>query len=103
MRKKADQQIVVSCPIKCDNEYLIEFTEHYLSLGFDKIYFYDNNDDDNIQPVELLKEYIRKGKVEVVDYRNMIFYDIFHRNHFFTNGNFDWVLFVDDDEFNKIE
>lgn len=103
MRKKANQQIVVSCPIKCVNEYLIEFTDHYLSLGFDKIYFYDNNDDDDIQPVELLKEYIQKGKVEVVDYRNMVFNDVLHRNDFFKYYDFSWVLFVDDDEFLELK
>lgn len=102
MRKEPHQEIVVSCPIKNDNEYLIEFTEHYLNIGFDKIYFYDNNDDD-IQPVDLLKGYIQNNKVEIVDYRNMVFNDTLHRNHFFANGDFDWVLFVDDDEFLELK
>lgn len=35
-----DLKIVVSCPIKNDNEYLIEFVEHYLNLGFNAIYLY---------------------------------------------------------------
>ena len=47
-----DLKIVVSCPIKNDNEYLIEFVEHYLNLGFNAIYLYDNNDDDSIIPSE---------------------------------------------------
>ena len=49
-----DLKIVVSCPIKNDNEYLIEFVEHYLNLGFNAIYLYDNNDDDSIIPSEIL-------------------------------------------------
>ena len=35
-----DLKIVVSCPIKNDNEYLIEFVEHYLNLGFNAIYLF---------------------------------------------------------------
>jgi len=95
--------IVISCPIKNDNEYLIEFTEHYLNLGFDKIYFYDNNDDDVIQPFVVLKDYFESNKVKIINYRNMIFNDVLHRNHFFRNFNFDWVLFVDDDEFLELK
>lgn len=96
---KAEKQIVVSCPIKCDNEYLVEFVEHYLKLGFDKIYFYDNNDDDEIQPALFLKDYIEQDLVTMIDYRNMYFDDQVHRLDFFQFYNFDWVLFVDDDEF----
>ena len=58
-----DLKIVVSCPIKNDNEYLIEFVEHYLNLGFNAIYLYDNNDDDSIIPSEILASYINDGKV----------------------------------------
>lgn len=92
-------KIVVSCPVKNDNEYLLEYTEHYLNLGFDKIYFYDNNDENTVQPIELLKPYIKEKKVEVIDYRNRTFHDVVHRKDFFFNHDFEWVLFVDDDEF----
>jgi hypothetical protein len=98
-----NDDIFVSCPIKNDNEYLIKFTEHYLNLGFDGIYFYDNNDDDAIQPLDVLKDYVERDKVEIVDYRNMAFDDYVHRNHFFKNGDFGWVLFVDDDEFLELK
>lgn len=96
-------QIVVSCPIKCDNEYLIEYVEHYLKLGFDKIYFYDNNDDDDIQPYELLKDYCSKDLVEIINYRNSVFNDVWCRNDFFYYYNFKWVLFVDNDEFLELK
>lgn len=96
-------KIVVSCPIKNDNEYLIEFTEHYLSMGFNKIYFYDNNDDIEIEPQKLLISYIQKGEIEIIDYRNKNFDDVWHRINFFSNYDFDWVLFVDDDEFLELK
>ena len=101
--KKRNDDIVISCPIKNDNEYLIEFTEHYLNLGFDKIYFYDNNDDDTIQPKVILKQYIKNHTVVIVDYRNSIFNDVLARNDFFRYYNFAWVLFVDDDEFLELK
>lgn len=90
---------VVSCPIKNDNQYLIEFVEHYLRLGFDKIVFYDNNDDDDIHPEDVLTRYVKLGKVTVVDYRNQVFDDALHRRHCFLTCDFEWILFVDDDEF----
>jgi len=101
--KNCDGDIVISCPIKNDNEYLMEFTEHYLNLGFDKIYFYDNNDDDAINPKDVLKSYIITNKVEIINYRNVPFRDKWHRYNFLTNYNFSWVLFVDDDEFLELK
>lgn len=98
-----NSRIVVSCPIKEDNEYLIEFVEHYLKLGFDKIYFYDNNDNELIDPQDVLALYIRKGEVEIINYRNQPFNDAWHRRDFFSCYDFDWVLFVDDDEFLELK
>lgn len=103
MTMDAKDQIVISCPIKGDNEYLIEFVEHYIKLGFDKIYFYDNNDDDEIQPSELLKKYFEMDMVEIIDYRNTVFNDILHRYDFYIYYDFKWVLFVDDDEFLELK
>ena len=99
MNRNLNNDIVISCPIKNDNEYLLEFVEHYLNLGFDKIYFYDNNDEENIRPETLLSKYIADQKVVIIDYRNMLFIDKHLRRHFFINYSFDWVLFVDSDEF----
>lgn len=94
-----NKEIVVSCPIKEDNEYLKEFVDHYLKLGFDRIYLYDNNDDENIKPYNLLLPYIKRNKVEIIDWRKSEFDDRYHRLDFFLFCNFEWVLFVDDDEF----
>ena len=98
-----DLKIVVSCPIKNDNEYLIEFVEHYLNLGFNAIYLYDNNDDDSIIPSEILASYINKDKVKIINYRKQVFNDVWHRKDFFSSYDFDWVLFVDDDEFLELK
>ena len=98
-----DLKIVVSCPIKNDNEYLIEFVEHYLNLGFNAIYLYDNNDDNSIVPSEILASYINEDKVTIINYRKQVFNDVWHRKDFFSSYDFDWVLFVDDDEFLELK
>lgn len=91
--------IVVVCPIKNNNEYLIEFVEHYIKIGFDKIYLYDNNDDDLINPKDILQKYILNGVVKIINYRNSVFVDTVQRNHFYSYADFEWVFFADDDEF----
>jgi len=96
---KESDQIVVVCPVKQDNEYLIEFTDHYLKLGFDKIVFLDNNDDDSIKPSDVLMDYMVVDRVEMIDYRNMNFDDTLFKYSFYCNYDFAWVLFADDDEF----
>ena len=70
-----DLKIVVSCPIKNDNEYLIEFVEHYLNLGFNAIYLYDNNDDDSIIPSEILASYIKiKSKLLIIESKSLMMF-----------------------------
>lgn len=100
---KENEQIVVVCPVKNDNEYLIEFTDHYLNLGFDKVILLDNNDDDSIMPSNILSNYLKKGYVKILDCRNTNFNDTLFKYSFFCNYNFDWVLFADDDEFLELK
>lgn len=98
-RTKEKDQIVVVCPVKNDNEYLMEYTDHYLNLGFDKVIFLDNNDDRLVRPYKILKEYVMKGDVELLGCRNTSFDDILFKNSFYYNYDFSWVFFADDDEF----
>ena len=50
-----DKYIVCTCA-RGENDYIVEYVEHYLNLDFDKIIICDNNDDDSIETV--LKKYI---------------------------------------------
>ena len=38
-----DKYVVMTCA-KNEEEYIIEWLEHYFSLGFDKVFIADNND-----------------------------------------------------------
>lgn len=100
---KEKEQIVVVCPIKNDNEYLIEYTDHYLNLGFDKVVLLDNNDDDSMRPSDVLADHIKKRSVKILDCRNTNFNDTLFKYSFFCNYEFDWVLFADDDEFLELK
>lgn len=61
-----DKYIVCTCA-RGENEYIVEYVEHYLNLDFDKIIICDNNDDDSIETV--LKKYIDNGTVEIFNCR----------------------------------
>lgn len=91
-----DKYVVFTCA-KNENEYIIEWIEHYLNLGFDKIFICDNNDDDKL--VRVVWEYIEEGKVEIFDCRHFTMFQGGVNNMFCVAGNFAWCAFFDCDEF----
>ena len=54
---------------KLENHYIKEWVEHYYNLGVDKIFLYDNNDINGEKFEDEINEYIKKGFVEIIDYR----------------------------------
>lgn len=95
-----DKHIVLTFAKNEDN-YIIEFVEHYLKLGFDKIVIIDNNDEsDNPTMPIILKEYIQNGTVELFDFRGeknatLEIYKIYILDY----GYFKWCGVFDCDEF----
>ena len=92
---------VVLCAMqKNEHLYINDWVKHYLSLGFDKIYLYDNDDVDK----PYIGDYINKkylDRVDIINIRGLKqetlqqeIYQLFYDNH-----NFDWVFFCDIDEF----
>ena len=50
---------------RLEGKYLREWTEHYLSLGFDLVIICDNNQlSDNEDVTEILSDYINDDKVK---------------------------------------
>ena len=39
-------KVALCCIGRLENQYAVEFVEHYKKLGFDKIFVYDNNHSD---------------------------------------------------------
>ena len=91
-------QIVICAMAKNEHLYINEWVNHYLKLGFDKIYLYDNDDLDK----PFIGDYIEnKDKVEIINIRGQkkehLQHDIY--TNFYNTHNFDWCLFCDIDEF----
>lgn len=91
-----DKYIVCACA-KNENDYIIEWVEHYLKLGFDKIIICDNNDDNSLESV--LQQYIENGTVEIFDCRKFGSFQVQFYSMFCTEGNYKWCAYFDCDEF----
>ncbi len=88
------------------NKYLREYVEYYKKLGVDKMYFYDNNHENEPKVIEVLKDYESEGFVEIIPF-DFISHEgeestqhRAYRNFYENHGNdFDYIGFVDDDEY----
>ena len=93
-------KICMCTPVKNENRYIKEYVEHHKEYGVDKIFIYDNNNIDGERLEEVIGEYIKKGFVEVFDYRGKktplykIMNDCYQKNY----QIFDWIIFFEVDE-----
>lgn len=93
-------QVVLCAIAKNEHLYINEWVSHYLKLGFDKIYLYDNDNHKS----EYIGNYIDKkylDKVEIINVRGIHKAKFQHEcyNNFYHNHKFGWVFFCDIDEF----
>ena len=91
-----DKFIVLTCAKNEDN-YLVEFVEHYLKLGFDKIIIADNNDKPSI--IKVLDKYLNNGTVEVLNCRGFGSFQVQLYAMFANEGNYQWCGYFDADEY----
>lgn len=91
-----DKYLVLTCA-KNEDKYLVEFVEHYLNLGFDKIIIADNNDEPTI--LSILDKYIKNGQVEIYDFRGVGSFQVHLYATFANEGNYKWCAYFDADEF----
>jgi hypothetical protein len=94
-------KICVCTPVKNENRYIREFVEHYKKYGVDKIFLYDNNNVDGERLGNVIGEYIKKGLVEVFDYRGKIaqLYNIMNNCYQRNYHIYDWLIFFEVDEY----
>lgn len=93
-------QVVICAIAKNEHLYINEWVKHYLSLGIDHIYLYDNDNPNS----KFIGNYIDKvllDKITIYDIRGVKKPYLQHKvyNEFYHNHSFEWVLFVDIDEF----
>lgn len=97
----------VCAVVKNENLYLREWVEHYISLGFDKIIIYDNNENTGEIPNVVIQDYIDKGIVDIhkkyrgiknlnfINFQASIFSECLED----YKDQLDWIGFFDIDEF----
>ena len=92
---------------KNENLYVKEFIEHYIKIGYNHIFIYDNNDVNGEHFDNIIKKYIQKGLVSIINYRGRglntkpifdAYKDCYEKN----NRKYDWLSFFDMDEFLEI-
>lgn len=80
----------------CYSDYLIEWINYHQNIGVDKFIIYDNESEIPIKDV--LFEYSNSIIINNINGLNM---QVKAYNHCIENykNNFDWIIFIDDDEF----
>lgn len=86
---------------RLENDYIREWCEYHLNLGFDKIYLFDNNYDGEEYFEDVIQDLIDNKKVQMINVRNMFDFQKISYNMALSNfaDKFDWNVFIDIDEF----
>ena len=91
---------VIVAIAKFESDYILEWVDYHISLGFEKIYLYDNED------IPVYQELIKSDKVHVIhlpgnNYNKPVQYFALDHfiNNFILNKNISHVIHMDIDEF----
>lgn len=89
---------------KGEEAYLDEWINHYIQLGFSKIYFYDNNPENDTSQQDICAKYpqvvyrdVRGWPTRYTDLYNIL--QLYVYNDAYYNNDCNYLLFVDVDEF----
>ena len=96
-----DYKVCLCVVGKIENNYAVEFVEHYKKYGIDKIIIYDNNDRNGERFESVLSEYIDNKSVKIVNVRGRkrIQIDAFNHCNWQNYKKYNWLIFFDFDEF----
>ena len=90
--------MVFACA-KNESEYIKEWVDHYLSIGFDKALIADNNEKDDNSLSEALSDYVADGRVQIFDLRGHESVQVQIYSDYCAYGNYKWCGYFDCDEF----
>lgn len=84
-----------------ENLYIRDWVTYHLSIGFDKIYIFDNNFDGEENFNDVISDFIEKDIVNIINVRNKKCYQNVSYNYAILNlcSKYDWNAFIDIDEF----
>lgn len=90
---------IVICTIaRKENLYIKEWVDYHLLIGFSHIYIFDNNRTGEERISDILgNEY--EDKVTIVPIHDIDYPQMYVYNEFYLKYIFDWVAFIDVDEF----
>jgi hypothetical protein len=98
------KDVAVCIIVRCENPYLREWCDHYISLGVKKIFLYDNSREGDERPAEVLTGY--GDAVEIIDYTNegvcaqvMAYSDCYEKH----GNEYGWIGFLDADELVRVD
>lgn len=93
-------RVVICCIAKNEHKYINEWVKYYVGLGIDHIYIYDNDNKNSKYIGDAISNEF-KDKITIYDIRGYKAPYMQHSvyNTFYHKHKFDWVLFVDIDEF----
>lgn len=95
-------EIVICAIARLENRYIKEWIDYHLDLGFSHIYLYDNNRVGEEQISDIIeKDSSRyKGRLTLIPYHDVENWPQMQAyGDCWEHRNFDWVLFIDIDEF----
>ena len=100
---KGKTKVAMCAVVKQENKYLKYYIDFYKKLGYDHIYFYDNNEpgDESIDDLQIVKDGINNGFITKIKYKNdnqfyqIVYYDCYEK----YNKEYDWISFFDIDEY----
>lgn len=84
---------------KWEDEYLPEWIDHHLKLGFQHVFLVDNNDTDSVEDV--LKEYVQRGVLTIIPFRGIshVQAQAYEYVTQFYGDEVKWMAYIDIDEF----
>lgn len=98
------KDVAVCIIVRCENPYLREWCDHYLSLGVKKIFLYDNSREGDERPAEVLTGY--GDAVEIIDYTSegvgaqvRAYTDCYEKH----GNDYGWIGFLDADELVRVD
>lgn len=94
---------VVLCAIaRLENPYVKEWIDYHLGIGFSHIFIYDNsrNGEEPISTVINVDSYNYKGRITIKPFHEVeVCPQLMAYNDCYKNESFDWIAFLDLDEF----
>ena len=94
-------QICLCTTGKLENKYIKEYIQYYKNFGVDKIFLYDNNEQNSEKFEEIIKEEINNRFVKIINYRGKKKIQLKAMNACYKKNfkKYNWLIFYDIDEF----